>query len=102
MQVIPLKTAAIICNVAMLGLMGLHYSQYVLEIRIRNCNWLVIFKDWMCYYTAVPLKMYGKFGQAKQILVGQMLKLVGKWPMADCVISNTVQLALMFSYYDIL
>ena len=28
---------------------------------------------------AVPLKMYSKFGQPKWILVGQMLKLVGKW-----------------------
>ena len=33
---------------------------------------------------AIPLKMYSKFGQPKWILVGQMLKLVGKWPMADC------------------
>ena len=36
------------------------------------------------YYSAVPLKMYGKYGRSKQILVGQMLKLVGKWPVADC------------------
>ena len=33
--------------------------------------------------TAVPLKMFGKFGQPKCILVSQMLK-VGKWPMANC------------------
>ena len=33
---------------------------------------------------AIPLKMYSKFGRPKWILVGQMLKLVGKWPMADC------------------
>ena len=32
----------------------------------------------------VPLKMYRKYGRPKWILVGQMLKLVGKWPMADC------------------
>ena len=32
----------------------------------------------------VPLKMYWKYGQPKWILVGQMLKLVRKWPMADC------------------
>ena len=31
----------------------------------------------------VPLKIYRKFGQLKQILVGQILKLIGKWPMAD-------------------
>ena len=36
------------------------------------------------YYTAVPLKMYGKYGRSKEILIGQMLKLVGKWPVADC------------------
>ena len=33
---------------------------------------------------AIPLKMYSKFGQPKWILVGQMLKLVRKWPMANC------------------
>ena len=27
--------------------------------------------------------MYSKFGRPKWILVGQLLKLVGKWPMAD-------------------
>ena len=32
---------------------------------------------------AVPLQMYRKFGQPKQILVGQMLKLVRKWPMVN-------------------
>ena len=32
----------------------------------------------------IPLKMYSKFGQPKWILVGQLLKLVGKWPMASC------------------
>jgi len=31
----------------------------------------------------IPLKMYSKIGQPKWILVGQMLKLVRKWPMAD-------------------
>ena len=35
-------------------------------------------------YTAVLLKMHGKYGPSKQILVGQMLKLVGKWPVANC------------------
>ena len=34
--------------------------------------------------TAIPLKTYGKLGQPKWILVGQMLKLVRKWLMADC------------------
>ena len=33
---------------------------------------------------AVLLIVYRKFGRPKWILVGQMLKLVGKWPMADC------------------
>ena len=32
--------------------------------------------------------MYSKFGRSKWILVGQMLKLVGKWPAA---ISSTDQ-----------
>ena len=34
--------------------------------------------------TAVPLNLYGKFGQLKWILLGQMMKSVGKWPVADC------------------
>ena len=33
---------------------------------------------------AVPLKMYSKHGRPKWILVGQMVKLVRKWPMANC------------------
>jgi len=33
---------------------------------------------------AIPLKMYSKIDQTKWILVSQMLKLVGKWPMANC------------------
>ena len=32
----------------------------------------------------VPLKMYRKLGQPKWVLVSQILKYVGKWPMADC------------------
>ena len=54
------------------------------EIRIKN--WSAIFEDKIFYglLTDVPFKMYGKFGRPKWILVGQMLKLVGKWPMADC------------------
>ena len=32
----------------------------------------------------VPLKMYNKFGRSKWNLVGQMLKLVGKWQMTSC------------------
>ena len=38
------------------------------------------------YRLLSPLKMYRKFGWPKWILVSQMLKLVGKWPMADCYI----------------
>ena len=38
--------------------------------------------------TAVPLKMYKKFGQSNGILVGQMLKLIRQWPFAT-VISST-------------
>ena len=34
--------------------------------------------------TTVPLQMYGNFGWPKWILVGQMMKLVRKWPMVDC------------------
>ena len=33
---------------------------------------------------AVLLKMYSKFGRSKWILVGQMMKSVGKWPMVSC------------------
>ena len=32
---------------------------------------------------AIPMKTSRKFGRPKWILVSQMLKLVGKWPMAD-------------------
>ena len=44
------------------------------------------FEDRIFYrlLTAVPLKMYEEFGRPKWIMIGQMLKLVGKWPMADC------------------
>ena len=43
------------------------------------------FEDRIFYrlLTAVPLKMYGKFGRPKWILVSQMLKLVGKWAMGQ-------------------
>ena len=34
--------------------------------------------------TPVPLKMYSNFGWPKWILVGQMVKLLRKWPMAGC------------------
>jgi len=37
---------------------------------------------------AIPLKMYSKIGQLKWILVGQILKLIGKWPMANCYSST--------------
>ena len=33
---------------------------------------------------AVPLRMYRKVDQPNWILVSQMLKLVGKWPIANC------------------
>ena len=36
------------------------------------------------YYTAVPLKMYGKYGRSKYIFVSKMLNLAGKWPIANC------------------
>ena len=56
-----------------------HIASYtVLEIRIRN--WLAIFLK-IAYFIGVPLKMYRKFGRPKWILVRQMLKLIGKWPM---------------------
>ena len=44
------------------------------------------FADRIFYWLliAVPLKMYRKYGQLKWILIGQMLKLVRKWPIADC------------------
>ena len=44
------------------------------------------FEDRILYrlLTAVPLKMYGKFGRPKWILVSQLLKLVRKWLMANC------------------
>ena len=37
----------------------------------------------MGYFTAGPLKMLGNMADQNRF-VGQMLKLVGKWPMADC------------------
>ena len=54
----------------------------MLEIRIRN--WLAVLENRIFYrlLITVLLKMYRKYGQPKWILVGQMLKLVGKWPMA--------------------
>ena len=36
------------------------------------------------FFIGVPLKMYSKFGRPKWILVSQMLKLGGKWPVASC------------------
>jgi len=33
---------------------------------------------------ASPLEMYSKFVLANPFLVSQILKLAGKWPMADC------------------
>ena len=33
---------------------------------------------------AVPIENVQENGQQKKILVSQMLKLVGKWLMADC------------------
>ena len=39
----------------------------------------------------VPLKVYRKYGRSKWILVGQMLKLVGKWPMADLFLALSTQ-----------
>ena len=33
--------------------------------------------------TAVPRKMYEEFGRSEWTLVGQMLKFVGKWPVAN-------------------
>ena len=46
-----------------------------LFLKIWYCNRLLI---------TVPLNIYRNYGRPKWILVGQMLKLVGKWPMADC------------------
>ena len=61
------------------------FHNTVVELRVRNW-WAVFFEDrTFCRLSiAFPLKMYSKFGQPKWILVGQMLKLVGKWPMAGC------------------
>ena len=64
-----------------------HYT--VLEIRIRN--WMAVSLIYRIFYRlliAVPLKMYRKCGQLNWILVRQMLKLVRKWPMADCYFSH--------------
>ena len=56
----------------------------VVEIRVKS--WSTMFEDRTLYrlLIVVQLKMYSKLGQPKSVLVGQMLKLVGKWPMADC------------------
>ena len=69
--------------------MYIHTYIPVLEIRIRN--WSAVFEDRIFYrlLIAVPLKMYGKFGQPKWIVVGQILKLVRKWPMADLFLALT-------------
>ena len=69
----------------------------VLEIRIRN--WSAIFLKigyFIGYYVfAVPLKTYRKYGWPKWIVVGQMLKLLGKWPT---VISSTVLVDEQYMY----
>ena len=54
----------------------------------RNKNQKLVdgfFEDRIFYrlLIAVLLKIYRKFVRPKWILVSQMLKLVGKWPMAD-------------------
>ena len=35
-------------------------------------------------FITIPLKMYRKYGRPKWILVRQMLKLIRKWPKANC------------------
>ena len=64
---------------------GIFVFSTVLEIRIRSR--LAVFWKIGYFYgllITVPLKMYRKYGRPKWILVSQTLKLVGKWPMADC------------------
>ena len=66
---------------------AMHYKKLYYIILINEIiitSYITIYTDYKGYYTAVQLKMYGKFGQSKWILVGRMLKLVRKWPMADC------------------
>jgi len=55
----------------------------MVEIKVRNLS--AIFEDraFCRLLIAIPLKMHSKIGQPKWILVGQMLKLVRKWPMAN-------------------
>ena len=73
-----------------MGGYGVYSSKHFLSnISARNNNQKLVghfYEDRVFYrlLIAVPLKMCRKFSQPKQILVGQMLKLVRKWPMADC------------------
>ena len=61
---------------------------------------------WYVYRLVITvlLKMYRKYGQPKWILVGQMLKMVRKWLMADCYfkhcgnINTTAVVILIFTY----
>ena len=55
-------------------------TEVVVEIRLKK---LVGHFLRIGHFVGIPLKMYGKFGQSKWILVGWILKLVRKWPMAN-------------------
>ena len=75
-------------------MLGFHKSGYIyghiaIYISARNKDQKLVGRFLKIWYfngllITVPLKMYRKYGRPKWILVGQMLKLVGKWPMADC------------------
>ena len=62
----------------------------VVEIRARNWSaiWPFFVDMTFCRLLIFPDEKYSKFGKPKQILVGQMLMLVGKLPMPT-VVSNT-------------
>ena len=46
--------------------------------------------------------MYGKCVQTKLILIGQIVKLVGKWPMVDCYFVLCIVIIIMGSNLQII
>ena len=65
--------------------------QSIISVRNKDQKLVGRFLENQTFYRFlidVPLKMYSKFDRPKWILVGQMLKLVGKWAVARCYFSH--------------
>ena len=65
----------------------LHKFNYYISARNKDQKLVGCFFENSLFYRlliAIPSKIYRKFGWLNQILVGQMLKLVRKWLLADC------------------